>query len=77
MRTTDTALVRRVAGMENAPDAIWQLASAQWAKSHIPLRRLATPEEIAAFALALASDEHPFMTGAQMVIDGGKTARAG
>jgi NAD(P)-dependent dehydrogenase (short-subunit alcohol dehydrogenase family) len=75
--TTDTALVRRVAGMENAPDTVWQLAAAEWAKSHIPLHRMATAQEVAAFALMLASDEHPFMTGAQMVIDGGKTAQAG
>ena len=33
--------------------------------------------EVASLALALASDEHPFMTGAQIVIDGGKTAKAG
>jgi NAD(P)-dependent dehydrogenase (short-subunit alcohol dehydrogenase family) len=38
---------------------------------------MAKPEEIAAFALALASDEFPYMTGSQMVIDGGKTAHAG
>jgi NAD(P)-dependent dehydrogenase (short-subunit alcohol dehydrogenase family) len=75
--TTDTPLVRRVAGMENAPDTIWQLAAAEWARSHIPLHRMATAQEVAAFALTLASDEHPFMTGAQMVIDGGKTAQAG
>jgi NAD(P)-dependent dehydrogenase (short-subunit alcohol dehydrogenase family) len=41
------------------------------------MKRLATAEEIAACALALASDDFPFMTGAQMVIDGGKTVRAG
>jgi NAD(P)-dependent dehydrogenase (short-subunit alcohol dehydrogenase family) len=75
--TTDTALVRRVAGMENAPDSVWQVAAAEWAKAHVPLRRMATAEEIAAFALTLASDEHPFITGAQLVIDGGKTAQAG
>jgi NAD(P)-dependent dehydrogenase (short-subunit alcohol dehydrogenase family) len=75
--TTDTPLVRRVAGMENVPDPVWHLAAAEFAKSHIPLRRMATAQEVAAFALALASDEHPFMTGAQMVIDGGKTAQAG
>jgi hypothetical protein len=38
---------------------------------------MATPEEIASFALALASGAFPFMTGAQMVLDGGKTAEAG
>jgi NAD(P)-dependent dehydrogenase (short-subunit alcohol dehydrogenase family) len=75
--TTDTPLVRRVAGMEHMPDAVWHIASAQWAKSHVPLRRMASAEEVAAFALTLASDEHPFMTGAQLVLDGGKTAQAG
>jgi len=76
--TTDTALVRRAAGMENVPDSVWEVMASQWAKSHVPgLGRMATPEEIAAFALVLASDNHPYMTGAQMVIDGGKTAHAG
>jgi NAD(P)-dependent dehydrogenase (short-subunit alcohol dehydrogenase family) len=76
--TTDTALVRRSSGMEKVPDAIWEVAAKQWAKSHVPgLERMATPEEIAAFALVLASDDHPYMTGSQMVIDGGKTAHAG
>lgn len=75
--TTDTDLVRRVGHMESVPDPVWELAQRQWAKSHIPMQRMATPEEIAAFALALASDDFPYMTGAQMVLDGGKTARAG
>jgi NAD(P)-dependent dehydrogenase (short-subunit alcohol dehydrogenase family) len=75
--TTDTALVRRVAHMEGAPDAVWELGAHEWGKHNIPMGRMATPEEIAAFALALASDDFPFMTGAQMVIDGGKTAQAG
>jgi NAD(P)-dependent dehydrogenase (short-subunit alcohol dehydrogenase family) len=76
--TTDTALVRRVAGMENVPDAAWRVMASQWAKSNVPGEgRMGTPEEIASFALALASDEHPYLTGAALVIDGGKTAHAG
>lgn len=76
--TTDTELVRRVAGLEHLPDAAWEFMAKQWAKSHVPgLGRMAKPEEIATFALVLASDEHPYMTGAQMVIDGGKTAHTG
>jgi NAD(P)-dependent dehydrogenase (short-subunit alcohol dehydrogenase family) len=76
--TTDTPFLRKAAGMENAPDAVWRVGLNQWTKSNVPgLGRLATAEEIAAFALTLASDEHPFMTGAQLVIDGGKTAKAG
>ncbi len=76
--TTDTALVRRSAGMEHVPDAVWELALRQWAHSHVPgLQRVAQPEEIAAFALVLASNDLPYMTGAQLVMDGGKTAHAG
>src|SRR5215469_9035996 len=75
--TTDTQLVRRVAHMENVPNALWREAASLWANSHVPMKRMATAEEIAAFALALASDDFPYMTGAQMVIDGGKTAQGG
>jgi NAD(P)-dependent dehydrogenase (short-subunit alcohol dehydrogenase family) len=75
--TTDTELTRRVAGMINAPDAIWEAGAAIWAKSNVAVaRRMAKPEEIAAFALTLASSDFPYMTGAQMVIDGGKTTHA-
>jgi len=76
--TTDTPFLRKAAGMESVPDAIWRVGLNQWVKNNVPgLGRLATAEEVASLALALASDEHPFMTGAQIVIDGGKTAKAG
>ena len=39
-----------------------------------PLPRCGTPEDIAAMALFLASDEAAFVTGAAMVVDGGFTA---
>jgi NAD(P)-dependent dehydrogenase (short-subunit alcohol dehydrogenase family) len=75
--TTDTELVRRAAGMMGAPDAVWKPAVALWAKANVAVaHRLATAEEIATVALALASDEFTFITGAQIVVDGGKTAHA-
>ena len=37
--TTDTELVRRAAGMEHVPDAIWEALAKQWAKSHVPVSR--------------------------------------
>jgi len=41
---------------------------------HIPMGRLGQAEELARDALFLASDESSFMTGAQLVVDGGITA---
>ena len=39
-----------------------------------PLRRLGTPEDVAALALYLASDESAWMTGSILTLDGGLTA---
>jgi 2-keto-3-deoxy-L-fuconate dehydrogenase len=36
-----------------------------------PMGRLGTPEEVAAVAVLLASDEASFMTGSNIIIDGG------
>ncbi|MBS0433114.1 MAG: SDR family oxidoreductase [Proteobacteria bacterium] len=63
------SLEQRVAALGGDRDAAW--------KSFIdrqPMGRLGTPEEIAALAVYLASDESAFTTGAIHVIDGGWTA---
>lgn len=39
-----------------------------------PLRRFGRPEEVAALALMLASDDCPYMTGAELSVDGGLLA---
>jgi NAD(P)-dependent dehydrogenase (short-subunit alcohol dehydrogenase family) len=50
-------------------------AERDWGRARHPLGRLGRPEEIAAAALFLACDESSFMTGADLLIDGGYTAR--
>ena len=40
-----------------------------------PMARMGTPEEIAYGVLFLASDESSYMTGSELVIDGGRTAQ--
>ncbi len=50
-------------------------AYALFAKIH-PLGRIGKPEEVAAAALWLASDESAFTTGLELKVDGGSTIRA-
>ena len=45
------------------------------ALERVPLGRVGTPEEIAYGVLYLASDESSYVTGSELVIDGGRTAQ--
>lgn len=58
-------LVRKHGGEEEA----WQALEGE-----VPLGRFATPQEIAAGIAYLSSDEASYVTGSELVIDGGYTA---
>lgn len=49
-------------------------ATRQWTLNRTPIGRLGDPQDIANGVLYLASDESSFVTGAELVIDGGFTA---
>jgi len=55
-----------------APDAEAARQMLVGMSAGIPLQRVARPEEIAAGALFLASDQSSFMTGNELVLDGGQ-----
>jgi NAD(P)-dependent dehydrogenase (short-subunit alcohol dehydrogenase family) len=44
-------------------------------ESRVPLGRIGTITDVAYGALFLASDESSYMTGSELVIDGGMTAQ--
>ena len=50
-------------------------ANREMRTQRIPLGRIGTLEDIAYGVLFLASDEASFMTGSELVIDGGQTAQ--
>lgn len=66
----DTDMVRRD-GIEQADDPA---AAEQAVINYAPLKRIATPGEIATAIVYLASDDARFITGAALQIDGGSTA---
>lgn len=67
---TDTPLAQ--AWFDGQPDP---LSFRKGVEATIPQRRLATPEDVAAAVLFLASDESTHITGATLAVDGGYTAQ--
>jgi NAD(P)-dependent dehydrogenase (short-subunit alcohol dehydrogenase family) len=46
---------------------------AQMLDTAVPLRRFGTPQDIAAAALFLCSEQASFITGTDLIVDGGQT----
>jgi NAD(P)-dependent dehydrogenase (short-subunit alcohol dehydrogenase family) len=64
--TVDSPWVGWVLAESDAPDDCWAALVARQ-----PMRRLAQPAEVAPAALNLASDDAAFVTGTELVINGG------
>ena len=65
----DTELIKEFAAASGDPKGIYE----ELTKMH-PMNRIGRPEEIAKGVLFLLSDDSSFMTGSELVIDGGYTS---
>jgi NAD(P)-dependent dehydrogenase (short-subunit alcohol dehydrogenase family) len=70
---TDTPMLPRFFGRDSSEDLSEKIDG--FVQASIPLRRLATSEDVAGAALFLASDESSFVTGVALPVDGGYLAR--
>jgi NAD(P)-dependent dehydrogenase (short-subunit alcohol dehydrogenase family) len=60
---TNTEMIDRFAGSDEVKQQLI---------NRVPLKRLATTEEVANAVVFIASDEASFITGASLPVDGGK-----
>ncbi len=67
VRTPMAESIAKQSNLENPEAVIKGIADA------VPLKRLADPEEVGELAAFLGSDESSYITGTQVVIDGGST----
>ncbi len=68
-----TPIFTRDRGLTEAEAAAAMKRAAEGLAQYQPLRRAGLPQDIARAALWLASDDSSFVTGANLVVDGGKT----
>ena len=50
-------------------------AGKRWLEARVPMARLGRPEEVAAVVCFLASDDASYVTGAELIVDGGYMCR--
>lgn len=66
----DTEMMRAQLALEKDPQAARERLASQY-----PLRRIASPEDVANAAVFLASDRASYITGTDLIVDGGLLAK--